>query len=170
MLASVNYDEGCIIGQKSTTFTYPLKIERAIQLVEPLYFDLVKEIYENIYSEKEISFTEQEHNKATYSLWLDEQDYFIDWTWSAEKIKRFIDAVGYPYDGAKTRVQEQVYRVVDAELIDDVVIEHRQRHLGKIIFMQEAPVVVCDKGLIKLTQLERLDGRTALFNFRSRFE
>lgn len=45
MFADCKYDRDDIIAQKSTDFSYPIKIEDAIQQIEPLYFDLVDEIY-----------------------------------------------------------------------------------------------------------------------------
>jgi methionyl-tRNA formyltransferase len=41
---------------------------------------------------------------ATYSIWRDEADYEIDWSSDAQAIQRFINAVGYPYAGARTTV------------------------------------------------------------------
>lgn len=164
-----NYDTGDIINQKAIEFAYPIKIKDAIKLIEPIYFDLVKEIYFDIKSGKTLKKTKQCHDKASYSLWLDELDYFIDWSWHAEKIKCFIDAVGYPYDGAKSYANNQVVKIIDAEVVDDTYVENRERHIGKIIFIKDAPIVICRAGSIKLKCIETLAGGSITLNFRTRF-
>lgn len=170
LFADVNYDEGQIISQKSVEFVYPLKIEAAIKLIEPLYFDLVSDIYQHIQDNKPILAVEQDHSKATYSLWLDQEDYFIDWQWSAEKIKRFVDVVGFPYDGAKARLNERVTKFEEVEVVNDVYVEHRERHIGKVIFIDNAPVIVCATGLLKLSKITDEAGKPLNINFRSRFK
>ena len=47
--------------------------------------------------------------------------------------KHGVDSVGYPYDGAKTFLDRVIINFVDVEVVDDVFIENRNRHLGKII-------------------------------------
>lgn len=150
-------------------FVYPLKIEAVIRQIEPLYFDLVCEIYHNIQDKTSILASEQDHSNATYSLWLDQEDYFIDWQWSAEKIKRFVDAVGFPYDGAKARLNENVIKFEDVQVVDDVYVEHRERHIGKVIFIDTAPIIVCATGLLKLLKITDESGQPLNINFRSRF-
>ena len=64
----------------------------------------------------------QNHSNATYSLWRSQEDYFIDWSQSATQIKRFIDSVSFPYSGACTSINNITYRVLEGEVIDDVII------------------------------------------------
>ena len=171
LFANSKYDRGDIIGQKSIDFCYPLKIEEAIRQVEPLYFKLVDEIYSQVLDGKAISSRKQDENQATYSLWLDHDDYFIDWSWPAEKIKQFVDSVGYPYDGAKARLNDEVITFKDVGVIDDVEVEHRQRHIGKVIFIEAGvPVVVCANGLLSLDKVTNGNGVPIQVNFRSRFK
>lgn len=170
LFADLKYDEGQIIGQKSVAFVYPLKIESAIKQIEPLYFDLVREIYKVIQAGNHLKALEQDHSQATYSLWLDNEDYFIDWQWSAEKIKRFVDAVGFPYDGAKATINEKVVNFEEVEVVDDVYVEHRERHIGKVIFIDKMPVIVCASGLLKLLKISDEKRNPLNINFRSRFK
>ncbi|SFR49212.1 formyltransferase family protein [Thiomicrospira sp. ALE5] len=171
LFADCKYDRGDIIAQKSTDFSYPLKIEEAIRQIEPLYFDLVDEIYTRVLKGEALTGYKQDENQATYSLWLDHEDYFIDWAWSAEKIKRFVDAVGYPYDSAKARLNDEVIYFKEVDLLDDVVVEHRERHIGKVIFIEQgAPVVVCTQGLLVLKEITDTNGKMVQINFRSRFK
>ena len=171
LFADCKYDRGDIIAQKSTDFSYPIKIEDAIQQIEPLYFDLVDEIYTGLLAGERLKGYKQDENQATYSLWLDHEDYFIDWTWSAEKIKRFVGAVGYPYDGAKARLNDEVMIFKEVGVLDDVEVEHRERHIGKVIFIEQGvPLIVCSQGLLALKKITDVDGKMVQINFRSRFK
>ncbi|MEW9799422.1 methionyl-tRNA formyltransferase [Alteromonas sp. CYL-A6] len=169
LYASEDYDAGEIIAQKSLKISYPLKIAHAIELIEPLYSELVIEIFQKIISGSHLSSKRQCTSAVTYSPWLDEDDYFIDWRWSSEKIIRFIDAVGFPYDGAKSIVDDLIVNIYDAELVKDVVVEDRKRHIGKVIFFKDAPVVVCGDGLVKLNRVCSDSGQLINLRFRSRF-
>ena len=131
---------------------------------------MVDEIYTRVLAGEALTGYKQVENQATYSLWLDHEDYFIDWAWSADKIKRFVDAVGYPYDCAKARLNDEVIYFKEVDVLDDVVVEHRERHIGKVIFIEQgAPVVVCTQGLLVLKEITDANGKMAQINFRSRF-
>lgn len=170
LFASSEYDKGNIIAQKSFEINYPIKINEAIEKIEPLYFELVNEIYSKIQNDYELNATKQDESKATYSLWLDSEDYFIDWSWSVEKIKRFVDAVGYPYDNAKTYLNDEIVKFVDVEIVEDVEVENRERHIGKVIFIKDGmPIIVCSDGLIGLKDIRDKDDNEMFINFRSRF-
>lgn len=169
-IANGRYDEGEVLGQRSLDVTYPLKIQDAIAGIIPLYAGLITDVIDTIRTGTPLKGSKQDESKATYSLWLDEHDYRIDWTADAATLKRFIDAVGAPYDGACTVADGQTYRVLDAQTADDLVIE--RRHPGKIIFVEDGkPVVVCGTGLLKLTDIRHGDGSAALpwKKFRTRF-
>jgi len=171
LFASSEYDKGDIITQKSFKIDYPIKINDVIDITKPLYFELIDDIYTKILKSKEISAKKQDENKATYSPWLDEKDYFIDWNWSAKKIKRFVDAVGYPYDNAKAYLNGKIVKFIEVEIVDDVKVENRKRHIGKVIFIKDGcPVVVCKKGLLKLIDIRDEQNNKLMINFRSRFE
>ena len=98
-------------------------------------------------------------------------DYRIDWHDSADKIQRFVDAVGIPYQGAEPLAGEVLARVLDTEVVADVPIENGVT--GKVIFVQDGcPVIVCGKGLLRLKRLEHADSAESLLplaRFRTRF-
>ena len=170
LFASDEYDKGDIIAQKSFEIKYPIKIESAIKQIEPLYFELVDEIYNQIKDNNKLQAQKQDEDSATYSLWLDNEDYFIDWSWSADKIKRFVDAVGYPYDNAKAHLNGKIVKFVDVEIAGDVKIENRKRHIGKVIFIKDGyPIIVCKKGLLKLIDIRDEKNNKLMINFRSKF-
>lgn len=170
MLASDRYDCGDILGQKSVTFNYPLKIWDAIQLIEPLYFELVDDIHSKTLADQPHTRVIQNDQEASYSLWLDDRDYYVDWTWPADKISRFVDAVGFPYSGAISRLGKDEVILKQCGVMSDVFVENRTRHLGKVIFFEEnMPVVVCAEGLLAIKEMTTPTGESLAINFRSRF-
>lgn len=170
LFASEEYDRGPVIAQQSIEIEYPVKVAEAIELLLPCYRTLVTKIAKSI-TTGNITGIEQNEADASYSLWRDESDYFIEWTWDANRIKRFVDAVGYPYKGAATTIDGEIFRVLDCTVLPDVKIEGRA--IGKVIFMHgESPVVVCGNGLIKILKLIKDHCSTnalPLQKFRTRF-
>ncbi|AOT70023.1 formyltransferase family protein [Geosporobacter ferrireducens] len=170
LFATEEYDKGDIIKQEIVSIEYPIKIQEAIKLIAPLYSKLVNSIAQLVFDNKEIVGVSQIEENATYSLWRDEQDYFIDWNADCNTIKRLVDAVGYPYSGAKTYLNNKIITIDDAEEELDIVVENRD--VGKVVFLRDGyPVVVCGKGLLKIIKARFLDESSILpFNtLRSRF-
>lgn len=173
LFASNKYDEGDIIHQLKTNIDYPLKISCAIDIISNLYANTICDIIEEIKKNKYVQAIKQDANEASYSIWRDQEDYRINWSWSSDKIKRMIDAVGFPYSGAKCFVGQKEYTVLNAELIDDVHVEDRDSAIGKVIFnINNSPVIICGKGLIKLTEVLNTDTKSVeIFKtFRMRFK
>jgi len=173
LYASSEYDKGNIIGQSSININYPIKIQQAIDLIAPLYSEVLLDSLKKLCSNSSFEGELQNCDQASYSPWLDAVDYYIDWKWSASKIRRFVDAVGPPYDGAKIISGEKIFRVFDVEEYGDITVEHRERHVGKIIFMhKQKPVVICGEGLLLLDNIESLDPSYAVekMPFRTRFK
>ena len=172
LLATDDYDKGDIIAQSSTIVNYPLKIQNAIELLSKNYQELAIEIIKKISEEKNLHGIKQNEHEASYSLWRDDDDYFIDWGQPADQIKRFIDAVGYPYSGAMTMIRDKKIKVLDAEVVADVCIENRVP--GKVIFMKDnKPVIVCGTGLLIINNIldnETSDSLLPFSNFRIRFK
>lgn len=165
------YDKGDIIEQVKVEVQYPIKIQEAIAMVSKLYGSLAKEVVRKTLKEDALETRKQDENKATYSLWRDEEDYWIDWNKNSEDILTLVDAVGFPFKGAKTRMMEKVIRIDEVQIVPDVNIENRD--VGKVIFVQDGfPVVVCGKGLLKLTKAKFDSNNNSVFpltKFRIRF-
>lgn len=162
LFASEEYDKGPIIAQKKCNIEYPIKIKKAIEMISELYSELVNEIAQKVINNEILIGIPQNEEEATYSLWRDEKDYFINWSLDSSKIKRMIDAVGFPYGGAKTFLNNnEIIIIEDAEEYPDLVIENRD--IGKVIMIVDnCPVVVCGKGLLKITSAKYLDGKSVL--------
>ncbi len=170
IFANEEFDTGNIIAQKHSEIQYPIKIKEAISKISTNYSEIVNGVAKSIIAGVKIKGVPQNEKEATYSLWRDDNDYKIDWALDSETIKRFVDAVSEPYLGAFTFLGGKTVRVLECEIIDDVVIENRTP--GKVIFLKEKlPVIVCGRGLIKLVNAVYDDGTSILplEKFRSIF-
>jgi len=170
LYAAEEYDKGDIIACSKSSIAYPIKIKAAINIILNNYRELAIKIAESIKTGKVLDANVQNESFASYSLWRDNEDYFIDWTQSADYIDRFVDALGSPYKGATTFLGNSLVRVLDTEVVKDVNIVNRTP--GKVIFLQGInPVIVCGQGLLKINEL--VDERNEcsllpLTNFRIR--
>jgi methionyl-tRNA formyltransferase len=155
LYAAESFDRGEIIAQERSTITYPIKIQQAIEISVSLYIKLAIKIFDAIANGQAIEAQPQDESKASYSLWRDEEDYRITWNTTSNQIKRFIDAVGFPYKGASAMMGDERVRILECEEVQDIAIENRTP--GKVFHIHEnVPVVVCGKGLLKLIDV-RLD-------------
>lgn len=174
LFASEKFDCGDIIGQSSSPVAYPITLQEAIDVVCKCYVTLIKNIVAKILNNEEIVGKSQEEEEATYSLWRDKEDYRIDWSKDSDYIENFVNALGFPYNGASSLMNGRLVRVLGVEQIDDIEVENRDRNVGKVIFKQDGkPVVVCGKGLIKVDQLIENDTTESVFplkRFRTRFK
>ena len=140
-------DTGDIYCQKEIAIEYPIKIEEALNLVSDLYVEIVLFICEKNPKPYEMEGEED------FCIWRDYLDYFVDWTESADKIKRFIDAVGFPYEGAKINLDNQVLTVRDCKIIKASIVE-QEKHCGKVFkLISGEPVIICGKDLLHLSNI-----------------
>jgi methionyl-tRNA formyltransferase len=169
--AAKDYDRGDVIASSKTAVAYPKRIQEAIGEIIKCYVELALKIADDVSRGVDPAAAPQNENEASYSLWRDESDYYIDWSRDAGYIRRFVDAVGYPYKGAAAKIDGKTLRIIRAEALNDVKIENRSP--GKVIFTVDSkPVVVCGSGLLKINEALRDDtGSPALplANFRTRF-
>jgi methionyl-tRNA formyltransferase len=152
--ANADIDSGPILFQEKIKVDYPIKIADAIERVSKLYVILVERFMELVLKKKPIELVNQDEELATYSIWRDQQDYFVDWNQSAEEISRFVDSVGFPYDGAKTYLKDfnTVLKISEAEAYNNYTFETNS--VGKIFKLEDGkPYVACGSGLLKLNKL-----------------
>ena len=90
------FDTGDIIAQASSTIDYPIKIKQAIAINNANYAKVAGPVLDRIRRGAELAAVPQNEADASYSVWRDELDYVIDWSWSAKEIRRLIDSVGRP--------------------------------------------------------------------------
>jgi methionyl-tRNA formyltransferase len=155
-------DEGPIIAQRSQSISYPIKIEAALTLQAALMTDLAIDIIGQ-WRRSQLSVTPQQESFATYSIWRDEEDYEIDWSSDARAIERFVDAVGYPYAGARTTVGGvDTIRILEVSAISDMHFEIRDA--GKIWKLDNGrPIIVCGAGMVRVEKWRRENGTEFAF-------
>lgn len=142
------YDAGPIYGQLKTQIEYPIKIEEAIDKVASLYGSLLNKILFQI-KKGELVERIQDSKLATYSLWRDEEDYFIDWSESSDTICRTINALGFPYKGARALLDGNVVIILDSQTAQDVYIVNRQP--GKVLKKDALTFyIVCGEGILRV--------------------
>ena len=172
LLGAEDYDKGNILMQKKMDITYPTHIKDEIKRISNVYANLAVDLFDSIINKRiDIHGFQQDENEATYSLWLDEGDYRINWSDDASNIEHFINCVGQPYMGAAAILNKTIVRIFEAKAIEDIKIENRSP--GKVIFIQaNYPVVVCGKGLLVLMDVKNDLGETILplKLFRSKFQ
>lgn len=171
IIANESFDQGDILCSQTAAISYPIKLNDAISISIDLYIRVVSSIVKMLCCD---GFTPQKQDElqASYSVWRDSKDYFIDWGDSADYISRFCDSVGYPYDGAKTYLKDDLVRIVDSEVVADVNVVSRNKNHGKVLFFSEGkPVVICGSGLIKIIKIEKVsDGsEIEIKSIRTRF-
>lgn len=172
LIASKKYDEGDIIYQNKITIKYPIKIQDLIEKIIPLYHKQLNKIYTNYLNSKKILQKKQKKTTETYGIWLNDNDYFIDWSWPSEKIFNFINAVGYPYKFARTRFFDDILIIKDSKIIGDKFIVNRERHIGKIFSVFERSfTVICGQGLLMITDYSFPNkSKTININLRTKFD
>ena len=166
---SATPDEGPIIEQAAMPVLYPMKIATALELQAQLMAELASKIFSKWTGEGLLAVP-QDGTRATYCLWRDEIDYWIDWSWTAQTIERFVNAVGFPYAGARTFVAGETVTLEEVTVLDDLTFEIRDP--GKIwrLDMGRA-VVVCGSGLWRIDRASNADGSPYQFkHLRVRLE
>lgn len=169
LVGTDEFDQGDIVGQRIIPIKYPIKIEHAIDLISEQYALLLDEVLHQ-FIKGELTQTPQDETQATFSLWRDAEDYRIDWQQDSALIKRTIDAVGFPYQGASTLMDGVEVRIFDAQILPDVTIVNRCA--GKVLFKHDdGYVIVCGSGLLKVKAFYNQQSELIQPNkFRIRFQ
>jgi methionyl-tRNA formyltransferase len=154
-------DSGPIFGQEKMLVAYPTTIRDVYDRLGLAYCRLADRVLQSA-AAAPLQFSPQDPPNATYSLWRDEDDYRIDWAKTAADICRFVDAVGWPYLGAKTTMQGRDIRIDRVEPCPDIAFVNRCP--GKIWSLSAGgPVVVCSSGLVRITAAREADGSPVRF-------
>ncbi|MHC4661418.1 MAG: formyltransferase family protein [Planctomycetota bacterium] len=154
-------DEGPVYGVSTVDINYPIKIFKAFEMLGDCYVKLGKDIIKQ-FEDGSLKAVSQNGAEATYSIWRDEESMFIDWRQHAGRIQRFVDALGFPYSGAKTSCAGEVIVIDDVALEKDLKFE--DRCTGKIWRIDSGqPSVICGEGILKILSARRLDGSSFRF-------
>ena len=167
---SSSTDAGPIIAQEVVPIQHPIRVKDAFALIRPAYLELLIKICDEFRKTRALESTPQDESRATYSLWLDELDYLLDWSRSADELQRQVFAQSSPYDGSvAVTVRGDKFRVLDASVVEDVAFVNRTP--GKTwAITDRGPVVVCGKGLLLIEIGPMItDGPLETLNLRTRF-
>ena len=170
LFATAEFDRGAVLGQSRRAITYPITIAQAIEQASGCYIELTDLLWPGLLAGSLLGGKPQDEAVATYSLWRDDEDYRLDWSLDAARLRRTVDALGWPYKGAAVVVDGALLRVMSANELPDVVVENRTP--GKLLFNNDSgPVIVCGSGLLQLNDVRTEDGNTALplAKYRVRF-
>jgi len=162
-------DTGPILAQVAVEISYPLKIKDALEQLAPSYTAAAAEVLARLRSSG-LTGIAQNEAQASWSLWYDEGDQFLDWSQDAARLSRQVDAMGWPYTGARCRYRGKVVIVHEADALPDLAFENRR--VGKIWTVAEgAAEVVCGHGLLRLRRCTGADGVSVAFDkVRARLE
>ena len=157
------FDAGPLYAQAAASVTYPLTIRDAYTKLAACYTEAGQHVLGLMARQSLLaSATPQDESRATYSVWRGPDDYLIDWRWSAAKIRRFIDAVGWPYEGARTTYGGDVITVVSAHEIADLQFE--ERHAGKVWRIEDGcPEIICGHGMLRIDEAVTASGAPVSF-------
>jgi len=150
-------DAGPILAQMSIKIGYPAKIKDVYEKLSKLYAEIALKLISEC-----PDGVSQDESSATYSLWRDSKDYIIDWSWDSSRVARFVDALGYPYDGARTKLASEEITIVDVLPVPDLPFV--ERWPGKVWSLEGGnPTIVCGKGMLKILRALDAHGNQVRF-------
>lgn len=158
LLPGEEADTGPILMQRDLLVTYPAKIRSLLEWAGRAMSEMALEVVAGFGAL--LRSRPQDYTLATHSIWRDEDDLEVDWTCTAQQIRRFVDAVGDPYPGAwiiahaRGRFMPQKLRVLEVAALPERIFAIRQP--GKLWLRDE---VVCGQGMIRLMHLEDEEGQ-----------
>jgi methionyl-tRNA formyltransferase len=156
VLPGADADSGDLLAQHAVEAAHPLRISEAFESLRPCYEKCVRDVLVSLDSGT-LEGRAQDPSRATYSVWRDEEDYWLDFRQPADRVLRTILALDHPYPGARTTVDGRQVTVHSAAVESDLDFAIRQP--GKIWNIGEAgPLVVCGSGMIRLTDIREVDG------------
>jgi|GEM_PF-183296 len=151
LFACEEVDAGDIVYQGRVSVGPRDRIGDLIRKVVPLFQEGVVQALRKMI-DGQLTGVPQDHAQATFNIWRDEEDLWINWHESAQRIERTIRALSPPYMGARTRLSGEVVVVHDAVIAEDLPFEIRQP--GKVwrLTEQGQPVVVCGEGMLLIRE------------------
>jgi methionyl-tRNA formyltransferase len=161
-------DAGPAYGRRAVHVQPGTSLQSAFDLQTSAMIELAVELAERAFH-GDLKADEQDESIATYSLWRDAFDYFIDWRRGAREVVRQVNSVGFPYEGAKAVLGDQVVVIVKACLGPDIAFTIRDP--GKLWQIEEGrALVVCGEGTLWIEEAVDVHGRPFHFDrLRSRF-
>jgi methionyl-tRNA formyltransferase len=165
-------DAGPILSQHAIGIRPPVTIAAALEAIRPCYAAAAMDAITAFGRGPTGSGSngrEQDHARATYSIWRDEDDYRLDLTGDADRVVRTVMALGDPYLGASAVLSGRRVRILAARPRPEVPFERRDP--GKVWRLEDdGPVVVCGSGMVQFTRIVDDEGREVVVDrLRTRF-
>lgn len=142
-------------------------IGKAFQLLRPCYQEVISQVTSSFPA---LHGNKIEVDQGTFSLWLDEYDFLIDWNRPAQAVLAHIRSRSAPYSGATTfDLNDNFYKITEASLGPNLTFANPSA--GKTIRGEgDSILVACSTGTVKLESLENEAGeRIGLPRWRTRF-
>lgn len=160
-------DAGPVYGTRTFALPPGTLLRTAIELQAAATVDLALEILQQ--AGQTMIGRPQDNSSATYCLWRDRYDYFVDWRLTATEILRCVQALGFPYDGAKGVLNGEVLTIEHAEIGPDLTFTLRDP--GKLWQIADyRALVVCGSGTLWIERASDVTGNPYRFKaLRSRF-
>lgn len=139
--------ESCSISKTDTAETLGEKL--ADLAVDPLVSVI------NDFAHEKVSFTPQNHDKASYASKILKEDALLHWDMSAWILDRKIRAF-YPWPIAYTKMEEETVRIYKATPLD----EKTTKAPGTILSVDKTGMyVACENSILCITHLQFPGGR-----------
>ncbi|MFP4487579.1 MAG: methionyl-tRNA formyltransferase [Campylobacterales bacterium] len=109
-------DTGKVIYQEAVDIESSETRKTLYEKCDKLALSYFIDAYKDLLTRKQKGYLQDFSNRSYYNRMLP-NDGFIDLNWEKEKIERFIRATSfYPFVGAKIKIGEKVYSVIDKDL------------------------------------------------------
>ena len=161
--ATDKVDEGDIILQRSMDVCDDAYIQEIIKDQSIIYGEMLEKIIQMSIIGN-LNAVPQNHTDATYSVWRNVEDCHINWEQPHTYLYNFIRAVGSPYPGAYTYMDEKKIIIKRAHKMDHDY-KFAIRDCGKIWSIQDGmPIVICGSGLLKIQYATYTTGEKVCFD------
>jgi methionyl-tRNA formyltransferase len=161
-------DTGAIYGSRSIAVPPGTSLKIALELQAAAMVDLASKILRETASGT-LAGRPQDQSAATYCLWRDRYDYFIDWRLKAEEVLRWVHALGFPFEAAKGVLNGEVLTIEQAAIGPELSFTlHDPGKLWQIADYRA--LVVCGAGTLWIERASDFAGNPYRFkSLRSRF-
>lgn len=151
-LITKGVDEGPIIHQERIPLEGDMTGGDALEKLSQVYPKVLKNVLEQLEQNGRLSYSPQDHSKATYFSKRSPSDGKINWEWHSERIRNWIRAQAHPYPGAFSFIDDAKLEIHWAELTD-LGFSDRQTN-GLVLHSDKNKLLVkCPDKVLKLTKI-----------------
>ncbi len=160
-------DDGDIVAQRSFKLAKNEDVGDALDKLMPLYQSLSRDVIRAFVSGNLVAH-QQNHSLATLYPGRKPEDGKVDWQQPAVRVRDFVRALASPYPGAFTDIEGG--RVYIWKVDENVRESKADMQAGSVASISEASIeVVCNPGIIKVTNFTLSDESKVSLNMQTRF-